>query len=59
MSADEVIACSRCGARRGADPAEAMTWSTQVDRGVRRWLCPNCSRNHVRDIEGKLPDEYW
>jgi hypothetical protein len=29
------------------------------ERGTLRWLCPDCARQHVRDIEGKLPDEYW
>jgi hypothetical protein len=29
------------------------------ERGTIRWLCPDCARRHVRDIEGKLPDEYW
>ncbi|MGC7102184.1 hypothetical protein ACPZ19_46575 [Amycolatopsis lurida] len=59
MSAEEPVACARCGTRRSEDPAQALTWSTQVERGVRQWLCPDCSRTHVRDIEGKLPDEYW
>jgi transposase len=31
---------------------------THDERG-RRWLCPACARTHARDIEGKLPDEYW
>jgi hypothetical protein len=56
-----VVACSRCGQQRAADcpPAEAMSWSSERDRGVLRWLCPNCARAHVREIEGKLPVEYW
>jgi hypothetical protein len=29
------------------------------DRRGQRWLCPACARQHVRDIEGKLPAEYW
>jgi hypothetical protein len=56
-----VVACARCGTQRSADcsPAEAMSWSSERDRGVLRWLCPDCARAHVRDIEGKLPVEYW
>ena len=32
-----------------------MSWSSERDRGVLRWLCPDCARAHVREIEGKLP----
>ncbi|GAA2538422.1 GNAT family N-acetyltransferase [Pseudonocardia hydrocarbonoxydans] len=44
--------CARCPAEReGADPA----WS----RGPEGWLCPDCTRRHVRDIEAKLAPEWW
>jgi hypothetical protein len=51
----------RCGRTRGADedPATALAWVSSRERGGLRWLCPDCARQHVRDIEGKLPDEYW
>lgn len=52
--------CKRCGrSRADAPPAEALAWSTQNDPSGVSWLCPACARAHVRDIEGKLPDEYW
>lgn len=53
--------CSRCGAERAAeqDPALVLAWVSETERGVLRWLCPRCAREHVRDIEGKLPAEYW
>jgi hypothetical protein len=59
--AENLVACTRCGKPRAADcsPVEAMAWSFERERGVLRWLCPECSRAHVRDIEGKLPVEYW
>jgi hypothetical protein len=52
--------CSRCGASRADDPpVRALSWvMDKTDRGT-VWLCPDCARDHVRDIEGKLPDEYW
>nr|WP_086789130.1 hypothetical protein [Crossiella equi] len=53
--------CTRCGTTQNPDapPAESLSWSSErTPRGL-RWLCPTCARTHVRDIEGKLPDEYW
>ncbi|SHG37556.1 hypothetical protein [Streptoalloteichus hindustanus] len=57
---DQVVACDRCEARR--DPRDAMaavTWVPERTSGATRWLCPDCARRHVRDIEGKLPVEWW
>ena len=58
---NELVSCSICGRRRdlGAAPAEALTWVSERERGRQRWMCPGCARAHVRDIEGKLPAEYW
>jgi hypothetical protein len=55
------VVCSRCGEQRsaGEDPLRALSWVADRDSGELRWLCPGCARAHVRDIEGKLPDEYW
>lgn len=52
--------CTRCGRLRPAeDPTAALAWVASRERGTQTWLCPDCARQHVRDIEGKLPDEYW
>ncbi|MEV6880018.1 hypothetical protein [Amycolatopsis sp. NPDC051128] len=61
MSEPAPVVCTRCGRGRSADddPATALAWVSTRERGVLRWLCPDCARQHVRDIEGKLPDEYW
>lgn len=60
VTGPDTAVCSRCGARRAdADALDALTWVADRDSGVLRWLCPKCAREHVRDIEGKLPDEYW
>ncbi len=49
--------CLRCGATREAADA---TWSCERDPvGAVRWLCPDCVRRHVRDIEAKLPHDWW
>jgi hypothetical protein len=36
-----------------------LSWVSTKEDGRERWLCPRCARDHVRDIEAKLPDEYW
>lgn len=63
--------CSRCGtvsdegdgATGAADPAAEdvlpLGWSLATSaRGVTR-LCERCTREHVRDIEAKLDEEWW
>lgn len=61
MTTTEPVVCARCGRTRSADedPAMALAWVSTRERGTLWWLCPDCARRHVRDIEGKLPDEYW
>nr|WP_246257495.1 hypothetical protein [Amycolatopsis anabasis] len=61
MTETAPAACFRCGAVRDpdADPVAALAWVAERDRGTLRWLCPACAREHARDIEGKLPGEYW
>ncbi|TWE23733.1 hypothetical protein [Prauserella muralis] len=54
------VACSVCAAPRDAEsPVQALMWVREDERGRVRWLCPRCARTHVRDIEAKLPSEYW
>lgn len=51
--------CSVCGTHREHDNAGTkLAWVHESERGE-AWLCPRCARAHVRDIEGKLPREYW
>jgi hypothetical protein len=57
---DEHIACDRCGRLRSADPpAVAITWVTDRRDARPVWICPDCARRHVREIEGKLSPDYW
>jgi rubredoxin len=52
--------CSRCGRSKAtAAPIDALAWVSERTNGHLTWLCPTCARTHVRDIEGKLPEEYW
>jgi hypothetical protein len=57
-----VATCTRCGTI-GADDAagEGLPpgWSLETSaRGLLR-LCLRCTREHVRDIEAKLDEDWW
>ena len=49
--------CDLCETR--ADEAEALTWTTSVENGRQRTYCEDCSRQHLRAIEGKLDSAWW
>jgi hypothetical protein len=54
--------CSRCGARSDEDAGGdglPPGWSLSTSaRGIDR-LCLPCTREHARDIEAKLDEEWW
>jgi hypothetical protein len=52
--------CARCGsAGDGPDDGMPEGWSLDVnERGV-QYLCGACTRDNVRSIEAKLPQEWW
>jgi hypothetical protein len=52
-----VRTCDFCG--RQAEDAETLTWTVSVENGRRRTYCDECSRDHLRAIEGKLDSEWW
>ncbi len=53
--------CDACGAVAAAgEPTDAtLTWSRGIEQGRVRWTCARCSREHVRDIEGRLDSQWW
>jgi len=57
--------CAMCArvADAAVDGDPPLAWSADlVDtrRGQRtRWICPTCTRTHVRSIEAKLDQEWW
>ncbi|MBC3192101.1 hypothetical protein H7X46_13595 [Pseudonocardia sp. C8] len=54
--------CRLCGTPRPAEPGAACMagWVTDRDeRGREGWMCPDCARRHVRDIESKLDADWW
>jgi hypothetical protein len=58
-------ACSMCG--RVADPKEdgdpPLGWCSdlvETAEGQRtHWVCPQCTRKFVREIEAKLDQQWW
>jgi len=54
-----VNTCSHCGAIAETDDELPAGWSLVTDeRGVGR-LCLTCTRQNIRSIEAKLPEEWW
>jgi len=49
--------CDLC--ERQAEEAETLTWTTSVENGRQRTYCDDCSRQHLRAIEGKLDSAWW
>jgi hypothetical protein len=57
----ERMTCATCG--RTPPPgdlgAARLTWTHGVENGRAVWTCPDCSRRHLRSIEGKLDSTWW
>jgi hypothetical protein len=52
--------CQLCGAARDDGGPAALAWACERDeRGRIRWMCPACARRHARDIEARLPQDWW
>lgn len=49
--------CDLCG--RQAPDEESLSWTTSVENGRRKAFCDDCSRTHLRSIEGKLDSDWW
>ncbi|MHA6625288.1 hypothetical protein ACU61A_07675 [Pseudonocardia sichuanensis] len=57
---DDAQRCRQCGTTRDPRAPSALAWARERDPDGRgHWLCPACARRHVRDIEAKLPHEWW
>jgi hypothetical protein len=54
-----VMVCGTCG-RTPEDKAVArLTWALGMEGGRQVWTCDECSRLHLRSIEGKLDSQWW
>jgi len=58
---DHRACCDGCGTPYDpADPSAALAWARQCDTdGTVTRLCPMCVRAHARDIEARLPAQWW
>jgi hypothetical protein len=50
--------CALCGVEAD-DEAAVLTWTLDVQDDTWEWICPECSRVHLRDIEARLKHEEW
>ena len=50
--------CSLCGQQAETDEAP-LTWLASVEDGRKLLYCDRCTRENVRNIEGKLDTVYW
>ncbi len=49
--------CGYCGTVVDDPP---VTWIRELDgRRGEIWYCERCSREHLRAIESRLPQEWW
>ena len=51
--------CDLCGREEPEESAATLTWTMSVEGGRRRVYCDDCSRRHLRALEGKLDSEFW
>jgi hypothetical protein len=52
--------CQRCRKARDTTHPSSLAWGRErMPDGRVFWLCPDCARQHLRDIEAKLPFEWW
>jgi hypothetical protein len=51
--------CLACGRERDDADVTALAWVHETGRDGSRWICPDCARRHLGDIEAKLAPEWW
>lgn len=49
--------CDLC--ERQAEDDQTLTWTTSMENARQRTYCDDCSRLHLRAIEGKLDSAWW
>ena len=59
-----VLVCALCGTELDSEADEqsgmlALSWVAAHERGRDVRYCPQCARDNLRAIEGKLDSESW
>ena len=52
------MSCDFCGTTVPADEPP-LSWSLSIDGGQAKRYCEQCTREHLRSMEGKLDQQYW
>jgi Zn-finger protein len=50
--------CSLCTRPTPSVPPP-LSWSPAIEDGTRVWTCPDCARENIRNIEGRLDQAWW
>ncbi|WP_204164709.1 hypothetical protein [Nocardioides daejeonensis] len=53
-----MVTCDFCG-RTYEGETPPLTWSTAREAGRPKLFCDECSRRHLRAMEGKLDSAWW
>jgi hypothetical protein len=54
-----VPVCGTCGRAASSVGLAQVTWARGSENGRDVWTCDQCSRAHLRSIEGKLDSAWW
>ena len=52
------MTCDSCGRTEEGD-IPPITWSLSIENGRAVRLCEECTRVHLRAMEGKLDRQFW
>jgi hypothetical protein len=53
------VVCDTCGDTPEDVGLAQLTWTRGTENGRDIWTCAQCSRRHLRSIEGKLDSSWW
>lgn len=61
MSDEALMVCTTCGVVPAPEDRDlaGLTWARGKESGRVVWTCPNCCRQYLRSIEGKLDSQWW
>lgn len=55
---DAPRSCAVCS-KAVDDPAAVLTWTLEHGDEGYRWICLQCSRDHLREIEARMDADEW